>query len=1473
MSSNDRVTPPADLSQDSLATYEKLVRPVSEGETAGPSVFKTQTLQISINEDASAQASASPTRATPGGEGTASRETAPPVAPAYHLIGMIGRGGMGEVWEAIQYSLGRTVAVKRIKARRDEMAPSALDSAVRSFREEAFFSAQLEHPNIVPIHDLGVDEDGSPLLAMKLIEGSEWSEVIKTDFASLSVEEFLGKHIPILMSVAQAVAFAHSKGIVHRDLKPQQVMLGGFGEVLLADWGLAIKLEKEKSSESPLPFALPLILPGPHTASSPSGTPAFMAPEQTLPSARGVGTWTDVFLLGGTLYLLLTGEPPHEGNNAHAVFLNANEGRIRTPAERVAGSRTVPAELESLCFDCLKRSPGERLSSALEFVERLKDYQTGAGRRRESIALAAEVTEKLGKGGMDYRGFSDCLSKLDHARALWADNPEVVGLRGRALEGHARLALSGGDLRLARLQAEAMRLDHPKRAGVLAEIDAAEAQVLAQARQRKLAVGAVFVLLAALLVSAIIFTRKVSEERDIAEERREEAEAARQLALEREEQVRVARSDSEEMLGFVIGDLRTSLMELDRLDLLNDAAERALAHYRRQPFESLNGEERLLVLRGFSTLADIFRDQSRFDLSVEAVKEGLSWIERAYAADASTKPNRTWGLGELELRILWNDLISRTEGGDRGTSDALELTKIATEYERIGHITPLETASAHYAAARALDRTGRSAEALKSVETGMELIEQATALGELDEERAIHVKRGLISRRAYVEFGLSDYDACWKSANDLIALGQLIIEKDPDTNVGYGDMADGYGLLSTVCTIREQIDEAIKYAEMSVDAQTKALSISPLARAMRSNLGLAYLNLTRRLERAGRYEQALESSNRGIEIYERLIQESDQDTVVLGNASSTYGTRSEVFMGLKDPTSAIAAMRRSAELLDMSAKLQPDLPIDVLNLSAVRTTLANALMGANRDEEALDELLRAVEVIAGGIEDDPDNVELWRRKAESLAFLSMAYVKLQRDKEADPALREAIDLSDRYLEMKPGAEHVARLKRAVETSYRNVLLKLGRKAEALELARGTGEEAYEVYLTRPGYLLYFTTYLNAALTEWSAFDFAGDGAGALDVVRAAALRLGEFRRDYPDHDVDEYRYRTAQILARAECYDLGNLATAKEVALHAYNDIKATNYQPHTPLMRSDVLNLHYLLGFISGQEQRHEDAMQYLNEAVQLAESVVAKNIEDPSAAPDIGAWNDYAFSMTIRATYLGVVGRFSEAAGELRKALDILDQAEVAAPVGKAVFIRTRVDVLMTALGVLDTPAIPEVFPELHDEVTSTLLTFDTMEQFDEAAREGIRVRFTRGVLPHHMANGDYAAILGATRELEPLSTYIGDGASSSPAIGLRLYLNRYDALKATGQADEAAALEKDVRALYEAERARESKRDFDVLVLCEAALAFGDRATAEQDFRGAMTRVTRTRLLIDLGARNGWLSPEDLTYYRVRGHDTSE
>ncbi len=477
----------------------------------------------------------------PPGPAPPAPPASPPHADRIEFRRIVGRGGFGEVWEAVQVSLGRTVAAKRL--RDDLRATSDLDTRREqllhgAFRWEALTGASLEHPNIVPIYDLGTDDTGRPVLAMKFVRGTPWPDAIAADFATMDVPGFLARHLPILVAVSQAVAFAHSRGIVHRDLKPSQVMVGEFGEVLLMDWGLAVAYDPAAlATRMQIP---PESIPGLATATSPAGTPAFMAPEQTDATAARVGPWTDVYLLGGTLYYLLTGETPHTAENSAAAFYEASEGRVVAPQVKAPG-REVPPDLAELAMRAMQPEPSARIPSVKDFIEGIQGHISGANRRREAEAIAAAVRRRIDTAHGDYRLLTEADTQLQRALTLWPELPGGGALRDRILSTHASAANDHGDLVLARVLAERIA-DPTQRGAILSENERLADKEHARERQRRhLILGAAVVPFVIMLLTALIYRTRADEQlaRAIEQSTRERALRAEQGQAEQAARARL----------------------------------------------------------------------------------------------------------------------------------------------------------------------------------------------------------------------------------------------------------------------------------------------------------------------------------------------------------------------------------------------------------------------------------------------------------------------------------------------------------------------------------------------------------------------------------------------------------------------------------------------------------------------------------------------------------------------------------------------------------------------------------------------------------------------------------------------------------------------------------------------------------------------------------------------------------------------
>ncbi|HKR59657.1 MAG TPA: serine/threonine-protein kinase [Pyrinomonadaceae bacterium] len=265
----------------------------------------------------------------------------------YRLIRELGHGGMGSVYLAEDTDLNREIAIKVLNATADS------DELARRMVREAQIIARLEHPGIVPVHDVGALADGRVFYAMKLVRGERFDEYAAS---VTSIKDRLRK----FQAACEAVSFAHAHGVIHRDLKPQNIMIGAFGEVMVLDWGVAKILlnpppsptdsEAETLRRSPRPLgALPPANVEDTTHGTVIGTAKYMAPEQERGEVEQLDERSDVYSLGAILYFLLTGQPPA-----------AVKPRAADPK--------VPKRAEAVCLKAMSASSAARYASAADLA-------------------------------------------------------------------------------------------------------------------------------------------------------------------------------------------------------------------------------------------------------------------------------------------------------------------------------------------------------------------------------------------------------------------------------------------------------------------------------------------------------------------------------------------------------------------------------------------------------------------------------------------------------------------------------------------------------------------------------------------------------------------------------------------------------------------------------------------------------------------------------------------------------------------------------------------------------------------------------------------------------------------------------------------------------------------------------------------------------------------------------------------------
>jgi hypothetical protein len=355
--------------------------------------------------------------------------------------GTLGEGGMGVVHLAEQRALGREVAVKSVK-----LDARTADTTLKLLRE-AWITGALEHPNVVPVHDVRLDGDGQPQIVLKKIEGKPWSEV-HADRAGI-LERFLASdpvewNLRVFLQVAGAIHYAHSRGILHRDLKPDNVMLGELPRGVRRRLG-----PRAEPRRRPPP---PARLGGPRGG---QGRPAYIAPEMAAGDAAALSPRTDVYLLGAVLFQVLTGAPPHATGSLLQRLAHAYLGAA------LVYPPSLPADLVAVCERAMRHDPAERYASADELRRAVQEClrHRGSSPRRGGRPPGAGCSSTRSPPPALARGrehaaavealFTECRFGFQQALRTWPENRLAKEGLTSALRQRIDLELDGGNVAFA----------------------------------------------------------------------------------------------------------------------------------------------------------------------------------------------------------------------------------------------------------------------------------------------------------------------------------------------------------------------------------------------------------------------------------------------------------------------------------------------------------------------------------------------------------------------------------------------------------------------------------------------------------------------------------------------------------------------------------------------------------------------------------------------------------------------------------------------------------------------------------------------------------------------------------------------------------------------------------------------------------------------------------------------------------------
>jgi serine/threonine-protein kinase len=319
---------------------------------------------------------------------------ASPVLPVQRFEdrGEIARGGMSSVRKVFDHLIMREVAMKALEPTRnfDELA---------HFIEEAQITGQLDHPNIVPVHDIEMDEQGLPTrFTMKLVRGKTLETLLDECGPPPLAAERLEELLQVFLRVCDAVAFAHSRGVIHRDLKPANIMVGSYGQVYVMDWGVAMLREAPRASDG---AKLPRVQRSgdtlPEALGSLTGTPLYMAPEQARGQVSEIDERTDVYGLGGVLYQMLTQRAPHEANSVDESLRLARRGLVPLASELVVHA-ALPPFLCRIAAKALADQPNDRYPSVAELKKDVEGFLRGGGWFAQKQFGAGTIIVREGDG-------------------------------------------------------------------------------------------------------------------------------------------------------------------------------------------------------------------------------------------------------------------------------------------------------------------------------------------------------------------------------------------------------------------------------------------------------------------------------------------------------------------------------------------------------------------------------------------------------------------------------------------------------------------------------------------------------------------------------------------------------------------------------------------------------------------------------------------------------------------------------------------------------------------------------------------------------------------------------------------------------------------------------------------------------------------------------------------------------------------
>jgi len=894
---------------------------------------------------------------------------------------LLGEGGMGVVYLALDTSLNRRVALKMVRAAGgasnplDETPTETPEEIQARFLREAAVTGGLEHPGIVPVYELGLTRGGTPYYTMRVVRGRR---TLEDAIAAASTPEQRLALLEPFLKVCDTMAFAHARGVIHRDLKPANIALGEYGEVVVLDWGLAKVREQPDLLQTQWQSRLASVKAESDlkTLTSAMGTPGYMAPEAALGQSAESDERSDVYSLGAMLYRILSGRLPHS-------FTNFVELASKLLSEDPEPPPDAPQGLQGICLRALAREKTGRFANAGDLASAARAWQTESALEREVSLL------------------------LKEAEGAWGS---AATMTGEALLGQLDRIVAVCD------RIERLRPGHTGAVRLLARVrdrrDGAIAQREAAARRRVLKRAAVVGLALATAATVVVAF--------LLDGRRREAEAARAKEA-------VERARAEELAGFMLFDLRDGLEPIGRLDLLGKVALRSKEYYDSLPSENVTPE--VLRNRGvaLNNVGHVLKARGDLEGALSSYRESLAIGNRLAVQDPS---NPGWQ-ADLSFSLGFLGDVLRERGDLEG---ALASYRESVErFERLVAQDPLNAAWQRELSIRwAL--VGGILQARGDLEGALSIYRESIAIGERlvaqdpsdsGRQRDLAVSRDMVGdilmERGDLEGALAMYRAS-------LAVRERLVAKDPSNAGGQRALSVSRERVGDILIARGELEGALaSYRESLAIAERLAAQDASNA-GLQRDLSIKQIKVGDILNARGDREGALAGYRESVAIAERLVAQDPSNAGWQRDLSVGRMKVGEILHARGDLEGALSSYRESLAIGERLVAQDPSssewervLVVSYYRVAAAekaRGAWAEALQAARNGEQTHAEAVRRNPQLEGEhhlwvtLRQSIELLGGFRTPEGAAEHLALAYALYERKEFAKSAERFASALAD-----------------------------------------------------------------------------------------------------------------------------------------------------------------------------------------------------------------------------------------------------------------------------------------------------------------------------------------------------------------------------------------------------------------------------------------------------------------------------